>query len=110
LAVRLGDTDKAREYYEQDLAIALRLAEADPVNAGKQRDVMISLRQLGGLLSGMGEHERGQAMLSEAVEIARRIGIDLDVGLGVDPSQNVNHNDRSGRRRRRWPFGRRGEQ
>ncbi|WP_239340160.1 tetratricopeptide repeat protein, partial [Frankia sp. CiP3] len=106
LAVRSGDADKARGYYEQDLAIALRLAEADPVNAGKQRDVMISLRQLGGLLSGMGEHERGQVMLSEAVEIARRIGIDLD----VDPSWNVNHNDRSGRRRRRWPFGRRGEQ
>ncbi|WP_322780656.1 tetratricopeptide repeat protein, partial [Frankia sp. Cas4] len=100
IAMRLGEADQARGYYEQDLAIARRLAEADPVNIGKQRDVIISLRQLGQLLSGTGDRERGEAILNEAIEIARQIGFDL--GLPEDTA----HSDQPDRRRR-WPFGRR---
>uniref|UniRef100_UPI002AD499A4 hypothetical protein n=1 Tax=unclassified Frankia TaxID=2632575 RepID=UPI002AD499A4 len=82
------------------LTISRRLAEADPVNVGKQRDVVISLLQLGQLLSGTGDRERGQALLNEAIEIARQIGLDL--GLPEDTAHS-NQPDR----RRRWPFGRR---
>ncbi|WP_322761280.1 tetratricopeptide repeat protein, partial [Frankia sp. Cr2] len=86
LAMRLGHADQAREYLEQDLAIARRLVEADPVNVGKQRDVVISLLQLGQLLSSTSDHDRGLAMLSEAMEIAQRIGLDLGLPEDADDS------------------------
>ncbi|WP_131748018.1 hypothetical protein [Frankia sp. Cppng1_Ct_nod] len=102
--MRSGKIDQACGYYEQDLAIAGSLAEADPVNAGKQRDVMISLLQLGRLLSGTDDRERGRMMVSEAAEIARRIGVDL--GLSGNPARDADPGDQPVRRRR-WPFGRR---
>ncbi len=104
LAVRSREIDQACGYYEQDLAIARSLAGADPVNVGKQRDVMISLLQLGRLLSGTGDRERGRMMVSEAAEIAQRIGVDL--GLSGDPSRDAGPGDQPEGRRRRF-FGRR---
>ena len=55
---RPGDLDGALADFEQSLAIAERLADADPSNAGWQRDLSVSLNKLGDVQSAQGRPRR----------------------------------------------------
>jgi hypothetical protein len=52
LAVTVGDTTTADQHYRAALAIAERLATADPGNATYQRDLSISQGKVTGLENG----------------------------------------------------------
>ena len=53
-----GQADAARKAYEQSLAIAERLAKADPSNSGWQRDLVVSYIKLGDVLTQQNQRER----------------------------------------------------
>lgn len=55
LAVAAGDSTSAAEHDQAALAIAERLAGADPANAGYQRDLSISHNRLASLSGSSGE-------------------------------------------------------
>ena len=62
--VARGNLTEALESYRTSLAIADRLAEADPNNAGWQRDLSVSLNKIGDVLVAQGN-------LAEALESYR---------------------------------------
>jgi hypothetical protein len=64
--VQAGDLAGARARFEEDLAIARKLAKDNPSSAQAQRDLLVSLVKLGQLI-----HDR--ARLREALAIAREL-------------------------------------
>ncbi len=58
-----GDADAALASYMDDLAIAKRLAEAIPGNAGWQRDLAVSYNKVGSAREGAGQARRGAQIL-----------------------------------------------
>jgi hypothetical protein len=66
VAVAAGDGAGARRWFERGLAIAQRLAEMDPGNAGFQRDLALSLWKLGAQDLAAGQWQVAQARLAEA--------------------------------------------
>lgn len=65
----MGDMARARRMYEQDLAIAERLAAADPGNAGAQRDLAVSYGRLADVDERDGDAERAAAGFARAYEV-----------------------------------------
>ncbi len=74
--INLGDRAAARRYYEDALAIARSLADADPKNARAKLDLAICYGSLGGLLTdsdparGAENYRNGLAILRELLAIS----------------------------------------
>jgi len=67
LAVAAGDGKAARDFFEKALAVRKKIAEADPDNAGFQRDLIVSLVKMAA--SGNAPAVR----YAEALAIAERL-------------------------------------
>ena len=77
---------------EEELAVARRMAAADPGNTDWQRDVAISLERLGGLKLTAGDFAAALAAYEEGLKVRRRLAAidagntlwqrDVAIGLG----------------------------
>ena len=72
MAVSAGDLGEARAQFAKGLAIAERLAAADPGHAGWQRDLSVSHAKLGALAEAAGDREQAidRFRAAEAVLVA----------------------------------------
>lgn len=68
-----GKLDAARKAYEQSLAIAERLAKADPSNSEWQRDLSVSYFKLGDILAQQNEREKALAYFTKGHAISERL-------------------------------------
>jgi tetratricopeptide (TPR) repeat protein len=75
-----GDLAGALARYEEGLAIAWRLASADPSHAERQRDLWVNLNQIGAVLVEQGDLAGSLARYEEGLAISRRLA-------GADPSR-----------------------
>jgi tetratricopeptide (TPR) repeat protein len=71
--VAQGDLAGARGAYEEGLAIARRLASADPSHAERQRDGSVSLNNSGDVLRAQGDLAGALARYDEGLAIIRRL-------------------------------------
>ncbi|MBV8092445.1 MAG: tetratricopeptide repeat protein, partial [Acetobacteraceae bacterium] len=69
----LGQGEQARQMYLKALAIAERLAQAEPDRADYQRDVSVSYNNMGDLLSALGQGEEARQMYLKVLAIAERL-------------------------------------
>ena len=77
-----GNLDAAREAHEKSLAIAKRLAEADPSNSGWQRDLSVSYMKIGDAMAK-------QTQRAEALEFLQK-GLAISEWLEkLDPSNAI---------------------
>ena len=74
MQVAQGRLDAALESFQASLAIRERLAEADPNNAGWQRDLSVSWNKLGGLRKGQGDLAGALEAYEQDLAIARNLG------------------------------------
>ena len=74
-----GNLPGALESYRASLAIAERLAKADPGNAGWQHDLALSLQRVGFMVARQGEPDAARIAYERGHEILRRL-----VGLAPD--------------------------
>ena len=72
--VAQGDLAAALAAYQASLAIRERLADADPSNAGWQRDLSVSLEKLGDLKSARGDLDGALADFEQSLAIRRTPG------------------------------------
>jgi hypothetical protein len=90
LAVAAGDLAAAAEHYRADLAIAERLAAADPTNTEWQRDLSVGRNKLGdvavaaGDQAGAAEHHRAGLAICERLAAAdpTNTGWQRDLSIG----------------------------
>ncbi|MCE5237717.1 hypothetical protein LLH23_04415, partial [bacterium] len=80
--VAQGDLSGALEEYEADLAIAQRLAAADPGNAAWQRDLAVSFYKLAAFHNEANQEEQAVARFLECREMLRGM---RDRGMHLDP-------------------------
>jgi hypothetical protein len=73
LNVRRGSLPLARAAYDSGLAIADRLAAADPGNAGWQRDLALSFGRVGHVAFQTGDHTEASALIHRGREIIARL-------------------------------------
>jgi tetratricopeptide (TPR) repeat protein len=73
-----GDSDGALAHYTRSLQVAERLVAVDPDNVVWQRDLLISLNQVAGLLAGQGDSDGALAHYTRSLQIAERL-------VAVDP-------------------------
>jgi len=71
--LRLGDGQQAETYYRDALAIAERLAQADPSDASAQRDLSVSYERLGDLMLRLGDGQQAETYYRDALAIAERL-------------------------------------
>ena len=71
--VAAGKLDAAREAYERSLAIAERLAEADPSNSGWQRDLSVSYRKIGDAMAKQNQRAEALEFLQKGLAISERL-------------------------------------
>ncbi len=87
-----GSLKQARNIFEQGLEIAQRLAERESENAGWQRDVSVSLNNLGNVLRAEGNLEGARQAYEQALEIRQRLaklepqnlGLQRDVAVSLE--------------------------
>ena len=87
MRVAEGDREGALTAYADILAIANRLAAADPGNALWSRDVYVSLFNIGRLHETGGERTKAAALYSEAIDLNARL-------VALDPGNTQWANDR----------------
>ncbi|MGB0097918.1 MAG: tetratricopeptide repeat protein, partial [Solirubrobacteraceae bacterium] len=68
----LGDTKQAERFYRDSLAIRERLAQADPSDAGAQRDLSVSYERLGDLMRALGDTKQAERHYRDQLAIAER--------------------------------------
>jgi len=68
-----GDPAGALAAYEENLAIARKLAAADPGNAQWQRDVSVSLNKVGDVRLNTGDRAEALAAYEEGLAIRRKL-------------------------------------
>jgi tetratricopeptide (TPR) repeat protein len=73
LARHLGDAESARTYFQESLAIAARLAQADPNRADLQRDLAVVYDNLGDLARDLNQIEPAQGYLQISLAILERL-------------------------------------
>ena len=84
--VTLGDSSAALKSFRDGLAIAERLATADPGNAGWQRDLGTSYEKVGNLVLAQGNFSDAIAMHRSALKIRNAL-------VAITPSQVTIHRD-----------------
>ncbi|MGV8989431.1 MAG: hypothetical protein ACOH2H_24700, partial [Cypionkella sp.] len=73
LKLHAGDAAGAQAAYEESLGIARRLATTDPGNSKWQRDVSVSLDNIGDLRQQAGDAAGAQAAYEESLGIRHRL-------------------------------------
>jgi tetratricopeptide (TPR) repeat protein len=68
-----GDLAGALAAYRESLAVRRRLGEADPSNAGSQRDLSLSLDRLAVIHERQGDRTAALAYAEESLSIAERL-------------------------------------
>ena len=68
-----GDLAGALAAYRESLQVRRRLAEADPSNAGWQRDLSVSLTLMANLLEAQGDREEARLLAKESLGIDERL-------------------------------------
>ncbi len=71
--LRLGQTDAAHKYYQNDLAISRKLAEDEPSDAQAQRDLSISYNKLGDVTLLLGRTDAALKYFQDGLEIRRKL-------------------------------------
>ena len=66
-----GRLDAAREFYQQGLDIAKKLAAADPANAQAQRDLSVSYEKLGDVSQQAGRLDAAREFYQQGLDIRR---------------------------------------
>ena len=69
----LGQGDQARDAYLKDLAIAERLAQAEPDRADYQRDLSVSYNKMGDLYRALGQGDQARDAYLKSLAIAERL-------------------------------------
>jgi hypothetical protein len=75
LACAVGDTPTADQHYRALVAIAERLAAADPTNAGYQRGLSVSHKKLGDLAVAAGDTPTADRHYRASLTIRERLAI-----------------------------------
>jgi hypothetical protein len=70
--VTAGKLGEAERLYREDLAIAERLAAADPDNAEAQRDLSVSYSTLAGVMVTAGKLGEAERLYRQALPIAEQ--------------------------------------
>ncbi|MCA8962198.1 MAG: tetratricopeptide repeat protein, partial [Planctomycetes bacterium] len=65
--------DQARRAFEEALAIAQRLADAEPDRADYQRDLSVSHERMGDLYVALGQGDQARRAFEQALAIAQRL-------------------------------------
>ena len=101
-----GTLAEAVASYRAAMAIAERLAEADPDNAGSQRDLSVSHNKIGDVLRAQGDLSEALASYRAAMAIAQRLAEadpdnavwqrDLALGHGRIAAVKLQQDDRDG--------------
>ncbi len=68
-----GHLHAARKSFEQSLAIAERLAKADPNNSEWQRDLSVSYNKVGGVLARQNQRQEALQYLQKSLAIRERL-------------------------------------
>ena len=90
----LGQGDQARDAYLKSLAIAERLAQAEPDRADYQRDLSVSYNKMGDLYRALGQGDQARDAYLKSLAIAERLAqaepdrADYQVDLGELPDQS----------------------
>jgi tetratricopeptide (TPR) repeat protein len=71
--VTLGRTADGLKYYEDGLKISRQLAEADPKDAQKQRDLSVSFNRLGDVYVTLGRTADGLKYYEDGLKISRQL-------------------------------------
>ncbi len=88
-----GDLAGAQAACQRSLEIRRRLADADPSNAGRQRDLSVSHNKVGNILQEQGDLAGAQAAFQRSLEISRRLA-DADPSNAVwQRDLSVSHNN-----------------
>ena len=74
LCSALGQGDQARDAYLKSLAIAERLAQAEPDRADYQRDLSVSYNKMGDLYRALGQGDAGAGRLPQGPRHRRASG------------------------------------
>jgi tetratricopeptide (TPR) repeat protein len=82
--LRLGDTEKALQAYQQALNISQALAESDPTNVSAQRDLSVSYNRIGDVQLRLGDTEKALQAYQQALEIRQALA-----ESGSDPSKEI---------------------
>ena len=69
----LGQGEKARESYQESLAIRERLAQSEPDRADYQRDLSVSYNKMGDLYRALGQGEKARESYQESLAIRERL-------------------------------------
>ena len=69
----LRQGEQAHRYYEKSLAIAERLAAAEPNRADYQRDLSVSYNRLGDLLGSLGQRDEALRYYEKSLAIFERL-------------------------------------
>ncbi len=78
-----GRLDAAREFYQQGLDIAKKLAAADPADAQAQRDLMVSYYKLTQLFQAAGDFETAIQDCEQGIAVLQRM-----IGKGQNAAQS----------------------
>ena len=68
-----GDLKAAEAAFAEALAISRRLAEQDPSNFARQRELATAYNRLGGVLEAQGDLKAAEAAFAEDLAISRRL-------------------------------------
>jgi len=68
-----GQMDAAREFYQQYLDIAKKLAAADPANAEAQRDLSVSYQRMGDVSQQAGRLDAAREFYQQYLDIAKKL-------------------------------------
>ena len=83
-----GDLSGALAVYRDTLAVAQRLAQADPSNATSQRDLSVSQNKIGDILRAQGDLSGALAAYRDSLAVAQRLA-------QADPSNATSQRDLS---------------
>ena len=86
-----GDLAGALAAYREGLAIAQRLAAADPSNAGWQRDLSVSNSKVGDVLSAQGDLAGALAAYRESLAVRQRLAAADPSNAGWQRDLSVSH-------------------
>ena len=92
MAVAAGDLAAARAAYQASLDIAVRLAAADPANAGWQRDLSVSHNKLGDVAVAAGDLAAARAAYQATLDIRVRLAAADPANTERQRDLSVSHN------------------
>ena len=91
VAVRAGELEGARGWFEKALAIRKALAAADPSNAGWQRDLSVTYEKLGEVAVSAGKLEDARGWFDKALAVRKALAAADPSNAGWQRDLSVSH-------------------